>query len=258
LEQESIAACMREAGFEYIINLDAVTRWQGTGQIGIDDRDFVSQYGYGIVSGHNFDRIVNLERPVDPNDELVATFTEAEREAWYLALNGPLEYRFGWGVIDLNPTEWREARAKQGCAGKAAVLAENSDPRELLNTDEFLPLNEAILQFRATVFDNPLLAVIDAEWAFCMADAGHPGFEQQFEAQRSITQEWNSTDFDNQLAARGLQEREIELALADLNCRESTNYRERVNAITDAAETQFISDNQAAFNALRNAIEQRS
>ena len=125
-EQNLIAECMLKQGFEYIPNLDATVYFDSPPESASarpDDIDWVTQYGYGIVSGITvgFDEFIP---PPDPNTQLIESLSEHEREAFDIALNGPFESRFPPGAIELSGPELRAARANQGCAGMAEVEAE--------------------------------------------------------------------------------------------------------------------------------------
>ena len=53
-----------------------------------------------------------------------------------------------------------------------------------------------------------------------------------------------------------LGEKEIALALVDLDCREQTDYRERQADVQRQVEEQFIADHKAELDALVAASEQ--
>ncbi len=53
-----------------------------------------------------------------------------------------------------------------------------------------------------------------------------------------------------------LGEEEVELALADLGCREETDYRQKAQDIQFELEEQFIADHESELEALRAAAEQ--
>jgi hypothetical protein len=97
-----------------------------------------------------------------------------------------------------------------------------------------------------------------------MADGGHSGFAKQADAQTSISDKLNEyyngqTEYvedDPKLDALG--EEEIALAVADLDCREKTNYRDEYEKVQFALEEQFIADNKADLDALKAAAEQAS
>jgi len=267
-EQNLIAECMLKQGFEYIPNLNATVYFDnpsGSESARPDDIDWVTQYGYGIVSGITvgFDEFIP---PPDPNAQLIESLSEPEKEAFYIALNGPLEARFPPGPIELSGPELRAARASQGCAGMAEIEAEDADPRELLNTDEFWPLQNAIAELWQSIIDSPELAILDSEWSNCMASQGHPSFAQKRDAFRKImalnfavrTGAGFEDNNANLAALNELREQEITLALVDLQCRESTNYWVRYNELRNQKEQLFIADNLPTLEALRDALEQRN
>jgi len=261
--QEVIAQCMNEAGFEYIptiSNLVIGSSSEGP-QIRPDDREWVAQWGYGIVDTPlgepRFTTMWSEDLPPNPNDEIVAALTEAETAAYWEALNGPppewTEYINGVG-IHTGTVPWEQ----QGCFGRAWIEV----PISLLSTDEFAPLQDAITQFEEDFRKSPPVVLIENDWANCMAGKGHTGLTEQRDA------EWRlNNQFANRFPTRGsrnpvlravieFQEREIAMALDDLDCREEFDYRTRMAEARLAAETQFVEDNRAALEAFRSAAEQ--
>jgi len=268
-QQDLIAQCMAEAGFEYIPNLGATTvSFSDPNLWRPDDRDWVAQYGYGTVNdpyrniGPN--ELLADEPPyTDPNADLLAAMSEAEATAWQQAL---------WGV--LSQTDDDSGDGHTGCWGWAS--AETDDDAALhavTMSDEFAPLVEALQRFSDVQWTE--ITEADRDWVNCMADAGHPGFEHRYDARNSIQTEqnefWNNFDWESwddgiggmpnpsdfpELAELG--EREIELALADLDCRVTVDLQARNLAHQIAAETQFFNDHRAELEALRSAIEQAS
>jgi hypothetical protein len=99
-----------------------------------------------------------------------------------------------------------------------------------------------------------------------MSEAGHAGFAVQYDAQNSIYDEqnkiWETMDPDtgevDQSALDALGEKEIELALADLDCREETDYRQKVEDITFEQEQRFVDDHEGELEAMKAAAEQGS
>jgi len=152
------------------------------------------------------------------------------------------------------------------CEGRAIIETEGADPLQLMESEEFAPLQEAVTNLQFEMSASPEMAAINNDWLYCMADTGYPGLERQRDGFGRImnlnidlrANLWErGIDPDTATESRELQQKEIELALADLQCRETTDYWGRVNALRDTMENQFIEDNKAAFIALRDAMEQR-
>ena len=57
---------------------------------------------------------------------------------------------------------------------------------------------------------------------------------------------------------KALGEREIEIALVDLDCRTKTSYTEEALKIQFDLEERFIADNKAELEAFKAAAEQNS
>ena len=273
--EEHVAQCMTEQGFEYVPNNpvgpsrpmpieDGENKWRP------DDRDWVEKYGYGAVNnpwqeeGENPEPPMPEEpMPVDPNEEYINSLSEAEREAFYEALHGkPQEW-----VEGEEPPQWDWTQG--GCYGAAQheIVGESAWEQK-----ENKPIIEAIQKFYETVGNDPAFAQLDAEWSSCMTEKGFPGFSQQMDAQDSIYQlinkywenipeqpdgEWDpklGTVQDPEFAK--IADTELPLALADLECREKTDYRQQQLKIQFAAEEQFIADHREELDAMKARAEQ--
>jgi len=97
-----------------------------------------------------------------------------------------------------------------------------------------------------------------------MADAGYGGLEWQWEARSQLDDWLVEAGLNNESLGwlprtsdiTAMTEREISLALADFDCRITTEFQTRLDTLEIEFETQFANDNHAAFCAFRSAIEQ--
>lgn len=264
LREEAIAECMTDEGFEYIpvdssggiiITDEEDDPWKP------DDRDWVAQYGYGMVNspGMEEEMPVEEEGPVDPNQEYIESLSESEMQAYYEVLYGPEPPEEAYEDEDFDWDSW-----DRGCqaAGDEAV---GDDSQALYESEEFKPLFTAIEEFYTSAQENEGMAELQQEWSSCMADAGHPGFETQMAAQESIIEKTNAfwedyTDYENDPTEtpemQAIAEEEVELALADLDCREKTDFRQEELRIQFELEEQFIAEHKAELDALKAAAEQ--
>jgi len=261
--EELVAQCMLAAGFTYLPDLQA-NRWViGNAQLEdttrSDNREWVMQYGFGIASG---DRFISSAQRVgeDPNADYVASLTESEQLAYWLALDGPAD-----NVLPENPTpsDWADWRRSQGCWGVSQQQAQDESPLFMQHNEEFAPLFDAIDQMHIMVSDNSEFAAIHTDWAGCMADNGHVGYSRRGEVIGEIIGFFTALDAqqlsEQEHASRlsTLQDMEIELALADFDCRQSTQYDSRLADLQFRIESQFVADHRAALEAYRDAVAQR-
>lgn len=256
IREDIVAECMVEQGFEYTPFVDMGWSSSSADEWKPDDREWVAQWGYGAAKSPGMNDVPDPEEQViDPNQEYVQSLSESEMTAFYEALYGPQpteEELNEDGSYDYN---WETA----GCQGLAEHEVSGDDP---MQSDEHKPLMDSINEFYMQMETMPELADIDAAWADCMSDAGYSGFTKQYDAQESIYTELNSyyegvTEFiEDDPALEEIADREVELALADLDCRESTDYRERRQDVAVELEEQFIADNKAALDALVADAEQ--
>ncbi|SCX41046.1 hypothetical protein SAMN03159343_1083 [Klenkia marina] len=265
--EETVADCMVEQGFEYVPNTsnggsistseDVV--WEP------DDREWVEQWGYGAVDNPYNDQPTSEEDEyVDPNADYVESLSESEQTAYYEALNGPQASEEDQAAMEDGTYEYDWT--KSGCYGAAQhEVYEEGDPTQ---SEEFKPLMDAMNQLWEQTTSDPAMVELDAAWSACMEAAGHGGFATQSEAQNSIYDEQNKLYEDaapaegeeyvepDQAAMDALGEKEVELALADLDCREETDYRQQAQDIQFALEEQFIADHKSELEALKAAAEQ--
>ncbi|MFT3798635.1 hypothetical protein [Microbacterium sp.] len=255
--EEITAACMSDLGWEYVPNVDNTVTVSSGEEWQPDDREWVAQYGYGMINwpGQEETETEGTEEYTDPNQDYVMSLSESEQTAYYADLYGA-----GPTEEELNEDgsyEWNWETA--GCSGKASHEVDGDSP---WSDEQFVPLMEAISQLYTDAGNAPELSALNKEWADCMADAGYPGFAKQEDAQTSISDELNAyyenqtewVEDDPELAE--LAETEVDLALADLDCREKTDFRAQQAKVQRTLEEQFIEDHKAELEAFKAAAEQ--
>jgi hypothetical protein len=260
--EELVAQCMSEEGFEYTPNLQS-----GSMSVAFDgdewdpdSREWVSQYGYGMINYPGREEMQSGDEGeyVDANADYVASLSESEQGAFNEALYGPAPDEEEMPV-EGEAMEWDWTTA--GCYGWAEHERGTVDP---MSSDEHKPLMDAMNEFYENMMKSPELADVDAAWSSCMADAGQPGFSVQFDAQNSISEESNaiyengSETGPDQAELDALGEKEIELALIDLDCREETDYRQKQQDVQFEQEQQFVDDHKTELEAFRADLEQES
>ncbi|MEI4272952.1 hypothetical protein TEK04_14585 [Klenkia sp. LSe6-5] len=265
--EEMVADCMVEQGFEYIPNTSNGTVVSSGDDVvwEPDDREWVQQWGYGAVnSPWNDQPVDDSQEYVDPNEDYVASLSESEQTAFYEALNGPSPTEEEMAAMEDGEYEYDWTTA--GCYGAAQhEVYETQDPTQ---SEEFAPLMDAMDELWETTQRDPRTAELDAAWSACMDAAGHGGFATQADAQNSVYEKQNEL-YDaaapaegeeyvgpDQAAMDALGEEEVELALADLDCREETDYRQTAQDIQFELEEQFIADHKTELEALKAASEQ--
>lgn len=252
--EEVIAQCMADLGFEY-----TPTEPSFTGGGAADDRDldwesleFAQQYGYGYTTSDDLFGEVD-EDWTDPNQERMESMSEAEAQAYSEAL---------WGAPD-ETTDVEDAEAEWdwetgGCSGKGFHEAyEKDDPfADEAVEAAFTEWNEAW----SSIPDDPSMKGPLADWASCMADAGHD-VATPTEASASISEAYDAlhgsgAEPDAELdpeaepealempepdpaAVAELRKKEIALAVADRTCQEESGYAKAYRTALRAAEEEI-------------------
>ena len=253
--QEDIAACMNALGFEYTpvaSEIDVVTAVD----LGLErgTREYAEEFGYGISTDDQGYYAMTAATADDPNARYVAGLSAAARAEYEIALRG--------GEL-VGEEQAMPAWDERGCSGYAENRAyllveatETMDPDTLWQEEE--RMRDAIL------LDDRLVSLHE-DWSGCMADAGHPDLAIPWDGDRrgdgyatiraafeerylEIQLEQPASDDDVGGARSGvaalqvkseLDEREISMAVADVDCRASTGYDEVLREVQIERQAEY-------------------
>lgn len=274
-QEELVAQCMSREGFEYTPNTDngsTIVTSGGDFEWEPEKREWVEKYGYGMVNSPWNEQQQEegpAEEYTDPNQGYIDSLSPSEQTAyWETLYGGPTETE-GDGSEEGGSFEYRWQDA--GCQGWAQNELQGSDPWQ---DEQFAGLRQKMNDLWTKSQDSAELSALDGAWA----DAGEPGFAKQAEAPQSISDAQNkiyetaygdgTTEIDPESPEvadpssspemKALGEREIALALKDLDCREKTSYRQEALKAQFALEERFIAENKAELEAFKAAAEQSS
>jgi hypothetical protein len=243
-----IAQCMLEKGFEYIPGLWNIAfeynDWSAL-PAPWESRELAEIYGFQIVTdplGRYSRRVIRKSAP-DPNDAIRAQMSLTERLAYDEALLGTMDCT---GVPDGQPCY----AVQQGCRSWAWEAVYFWAP------DGFESLNEEVSSFWLTIGSHPRIQELNTGWASCMVNSGFPEFTDPREVARELQQEWWEFDIVDSwsgMASREQMEaftaREIAVALADWDCRDSLNYDDDRQVIEFEIQQEFLDRHRADFDA---------
>jgi len=251
-QEELIAACMSDEGFEYIpVDQSQYMSFDGD-DVDRDTEEWVAEHGYGMQQTPEEIEASNeqSEEYFDPNSDYVTALSESEQTAYYEVL---------YGVQDQEPNadgeyeyNWEDA----GCQGAAQHEVQGEMPYD---NDKYKDLLEKMNTVYEDVAKDPAMKKLDAEWASCMADEGQTSFKKKQDAMDSVNEELNAmyedpTAQDDQAAftktMEELRKKEIKLALIDFKCSEKVDYSDRSLAVQFALEQQFIDDNKKQLDEM--------
>lgn len=244
--QESIAACMAEAGFEYRLDLGSLMA------VEIDDagsRERAAEWGWGLTTHDPASTTVTTPAD-DPNAELLATMSPAEVQAWDEALFGDMAEVSGDGE------DWA---AHAGCAGRAHLELQAAGGRA---DPTYEALAAEIERIDAEVVPNdPAVAAADAEYAGCMADAGFPGLTDGRGAWEWWFAEVQARESELAGGGPGIDaalldaaylewaDEERALAVADWDCRDEIGYDAVVARVRNAAQAEYVEAHRDELDA---------
>jgi len=242
--EEVVAACMTEAGFEYLPN----TGSHGSGddselEYPPDSREYAEQYGYGTAAmpeGQTSDPVV------DPNRAYIEAMSASEAAEYYQTYRGDLgEYATG------EEPNWE----RTGCYGKAMLAVYRSGAAA---DATYLALQAEVDRIEAELIPtHPDVVEADAEWSDCMADAGYPDYTRQPDAEDQWSEHYMDTGGGGgEVGPDGLvlgqaeqAEEERALATADWDCRDATGYDDVVARVRNAAQQEYVDAHRDELDA---------
>ena len=256
LVEESVAACMAGEGFEYVPREAAATPVFDQGLSTVDHlavpalpgtRGEVERVGYGVDDIDAMEAMLAQEGVVDVNTAYAESLGEAGRQAYYLALTGH---------------DGTEQSDEGGCTGRALAQLPQpgvGDPSARYFEQYAALLGEMARFPQDVVAHDARTVALDAEWANCMAEAGHdlvaaldlPGPSPLSAVDVAVRTRPDGSvgdpqpdtptseiPFDERYLTGDPAERAV--ALADLDCRAATNYLERLTTIQIDLEEEFV------------------
>lgn len=270
--EEIVARCMAEEGFDY-------TPVDYSSQSGLsfapDDLDvewgtleFAEQYGYGATTdpyGMTEQQEPSVPQEwVDPNQDYVMALSESAQQAYYTALSGLQNAPEIDGEVVYS---WEDA----GCQGRAQHEVYESAPG--LDDETFTALQADMQTMWESATSDPRMGEVSSAWAACMADAGHPGFAAVEDAASSIYNQLNeiwesafadlppTATPDDYVAAQEVSDAqaaeltplEIELAVADVTCREEVDYDRITREVNIEYQQDFYDAHREELEAWREA-----
>ena len=181
--QETIAACMKAEGFDYIpVDMSEFDFFGFEDGLDYESREFAEKYGLGISTqrfsqeevgpdlvGHTYDEQFDGEDgPTDPNQELVEAMDDSTRDAYYEALYGAED---DFPVFDETMSdEEMEASMEDfdfepsGCEGKAYT--------EDQTNAFYQEFDKELQELYEAVEDDPRIAEAQAELSECINEKG--------------------------------------------------------------------------------------
>lgn len=254
--EELTAQCMAGAGFDY---LPVAVADVGTGDVEWGTREFAERYGYGASTDP---WNVYLDQ-ADPNDDYVATLTDAELEDYLAALYGDWSRYDDWTEEERESYVW--TWETNGCNGWAQHEA---DPA-VEDVERFEALWVDLEAMWTAAANDPRMRVASERWAACMADAGHPGLVDPQDSEYRFHDEvdalydevygaldWQSPETDWAAADREAEDRlaaitarEITTATIDWDCRAETGYDDVEHEVLHEYESGFLATHGAEVDA---------
>lgn len=278
--EELVAECMQKEGFEYTPQKIDESMFSSGEEWKTEDREWVAQYGYGMMNYPGRDD--EAQSVEDPNQDYVAGLSESEANAYYEALNGPMQTEEP-AEGEIQEYDWKTA----GCYGAASNEVYPEDGTADTGDDsQFEDLFAAMNEMYSAQYESDTPTEADKKWAACMAEKNYPDFARQADATAYISDKLNvlwgndetgdgseipepsdapttdtggdGTEEDKTQTPEGkaLAEEEITVALADLDCREKTDYNDEQLRVQFAAEEKFIEEHRAELDAYKAFMEE--
>jgi hypothetical protein len=260
--QEAVRTCMKAQGFDYV----PVDPSQGGMQVrvafgsdgpGGDDPEFRKTKGYGISTGLTDGPASPPSQSSDPNQKIREGLSEADQVAYEAALHGAEaaeqlkqngdgpNFVIRRDVAGSSSSSDGGPSEDQGCFGKAQQETPGG-PKGLGNS---------LQELQQRIDGDPRLVTVNQKWASCMAKAGFASFEKPQDIigyligkMQTLTGSTgdgisiDSTTNIDQTALSQLQQEELAIARADVDCAEQTGRAKIAKQVTDEAQQRFLDE----------------
>lgn len=238
LSSVAAAACMADQGFELTPTLLPLDAYELTPGPVRGTAEFAQAWGYGVWSRpESVGELVSVAVE-DPNAERVQAMPADEREAYQKALAG-----------DLVTGEGGRPLYEGGCS--TVPVAPTRDDAEHLRA-----VWDAAFAFLQSLDQDARFGEVDGAWAACMAEAG-AAYASPLEAERRFQEEREAATRAGDPAPEVVAERaaeEVRVAVADLACREATDWEARHRAVELELQREYVDAHRADLEALAEAL----
>ncbi|MDA0160456.1 hypothetical protein OM076_09275 [Solirubrobacter ginsenosidimutans] len=237
--ENSIAACMKAEGFDYVPTDPVAQQAALTGKANMSDEEYEQQFGYGITTLYG-----RGNAQTDPNDTIRSGLGEADRAAYDRALSGGKpEQTFVFAVDTGDFTELG------GCTKKATDAAFGGS--QLLQT-----LQRKLDELDDSIAADQRMVHAQEAWRACVKNATGEQYEDAESIEEQLTQQFEkivgSIVPPGQVATDGtqvdmaalhqLQQTEMDLFNKDRAC-EKQQIDPVETKVRQEKETKFKSDN---------------
>lgn len=263
--EEQIVVCMANEGFEFRQSTPQRSEIQRL-QNELTQREWTELYGYGIST--SFESIVQ-DQGGDPNAELFFSMQAGERDAWVSTLAGE-NANLGGG-----PTNQDVPLEEQGCVGEAIIATGGQEIFEGLEQ-----IGTSYEEGLDGINDTPEMIDAISAWTRCLSEAGYPDYSEPDAPQDDIADRLTklTAGLDAAIDAlspeegqaliegdkieledlpgldveglRKLQDEELKIAVADLDCFEA-HVADVFLPLRDAFERGLLDEYQSELGALK-------
>ncbi|GAA1540213.1 hypothetical protein GCM10009741_48750 [Kribbella lupini] len=272
--EDSVAACMKAAGFEYVaVPPESNPKSKFDEAFNLPPDKFAEQYGYGIST-------IDWGKPAgedesDPNAKIRKALSPNAQKAYDKALNGELAGK--GGVVQAVPADGKRPALKDmGCRGKAGEEVFGKGDDKMDDFSKFESLFKDLEALRKRVDSDQRVVDATSAWSDCMADAGHSGLKKIDDPRNQISAELDeltgtkkpqkggpsvvigAPSLDKVDAAKlaDLRKKEIELAKTDQGCKAKTYDAPYKQASTEH-EKEFVTQHKAELEQYRDTMAER-
>ncbi|GLW50614.1 hypothetical protein Stsp02_62750 [Streptomyces sp. NBRC 14336] len=246
-EERLIAACMREAGFQYRLDPAAPRAKVPERRFGLDDVDWARKHGYGLAdAAGSGDRGGKSAAPRSSQDRYLATLTPSRLAAYERALNGTKPD----AIVVPAPGRGEIFTAADGC---------RADARRALYGDlrKWTEAKATVVNLAYVTYDDvvaePRYTEALADWRACMRKRGLD-YPDTSRAVGAVAKENNSRTPEQ------AREREVEVAVADAECNRSaglsrTGTRLQREHVRDAARHEYARQTRYYTRTVTTALD---
>lgn len=237
--------CMKAQGFDYVPVDPSAQQAALTGAQGMSEVDFEKQYGYGITTLYEQRRQLAV---AGPNKTIRDSLSEPDRKAYDKALHGDDATATFYDAVDTG-----DFTRLGGCMKSATEQVFGG-------ADVLTSLSAKLDELDDKIRADAKMVKAVKDWSACMREAGFDGLGEQEEVDEVLAQkleeivgspeeaaETGAVPEYDKAALAALQQEEVAMVAADINCEEE-HVEDVEEEVTADYEAEFREENTSLLS----------
>lgn len=251
--QQAIADCMAEQGFTYVPLIPPADEAAVMAEVALEGTlQYAQKYGFGNVD--NPWSKLRIDPSANPNTAYIAGLSVEARYAYNVALKGrasaeiekQLDEGQTKGPQGLGTETGTDSGNGADCTARASSQIYSAGGHDEYAFTELISAAKLAL---AQIDSDPRVVEAVQGWSDCMVDAGYPRYGSRLDVRNEYSEQFGRVVRSDGSAVEAFRAEEIEAAVSDATCADSTGYTRTLADVQYEIERGFVADHEAELDA---------